>query len=374
MAELIPALIDPTRLLVDLQQVSDIAQGLAHLSTPEAIAQRVTDCLIEKFDFAFSRIWLVEADQLFLRLVASSGLYTRIDGSFARVPMGAFKVGKIAKNRIPFLSNNLAAEPWVKDREWAIANRIRGFAGYPLISGDSNTEPRVIGVLATFSYRPLTPEFLEALRFLCCVVTLALDTALHDTPTISPLTTLSEQLAHTLPALTLVGTERPIALSLQCIFLRIAEILAAFDCHYCRLTYEEDAVSFVVIVTAAQIPIVQINDRLNSRLCQVQSAALSWGGSLQTQFNPDHATMQILLTLPYAQLSPEKSPDRSLLSDRELAIFRLLGEGLRDRDIAQKLMISESTVKFHINNSMAKLQAKTRYQALYLAVTQGWLG
>jgi GAF domain-containing protein len=164
-AELIPALIDPTRLLVDLQQVSDIAQGLAHLSTPEAIAQRVTDCLIEKFDFAFSRIWLVEADQLFLRLVASSGLYTRIDGSFARVPMGAFKVGKIAKNRIPFLSNNLAAEPWVKDREWAIANRIRGFAGYPLISGDSNTEPRVIGVLATFSYRPLTPE-----HYVFCVV------------------------------------------------------------------------------------------------------------------------------------------------------------------------------------------------------------
>jgi DNA-binding NarL/FixJ family response regulator len=80
--------------------------------------------------------------------------------------------------------------------------------------------------------------------------------------------------------------------------------------------------------------------------------------------------MQILLTLPYAQ----RSADKSLLSDRELAIFRLLGEGLRDRDIAQKLMISESTVKFHINNSMAKLKAKTRYQALYLAVTQGWLG
>jgi DNA-binding CsgD family transcriptional regulator len=368
-AELIPELIDPTRLLVDLQQVSDIVQGLANLSTPEAIAQRVTDSLIEKFDFAFSRIWLVEADQLSLRLVASSGLYTRIDGSFARVPMGAFKVGKIAKNRIPFLSNNLPEEPWVKDREWAIANRIKGFAGYPLISGDS-AEPRVIGVLATFSYRPLTPEFLEALRFLCSVVTLALEAALHNTPTISPLVTLSEQLAQILPSLTLVGTERPIMLSSQCIFLQIAEILEAFDCHYCRLTYGEDAASFVAILTAAQIPVVQISDRLNSRLCQVQSAAMSLGGSLQTQFNPDHATMQILLTLPYAQ----RSADKSLLSDRELAIFRLLGEGLRDRDIAQKLMISESTVKFHINNSMAKLKAKTRYQALYLAVTQGWLG
>jgi DNA-binding NarL/FixJ family response regulator len=67
------------------------------------------------------------------------------------------------------------------------------------------------------------------------------------------------------------------------------------------------------------------------------------------------------------RLAPEAT-----LSDRELAILRLLGEGLRDRDIAQQLMISESTVKFHLHNSMTKLQAKTRYQALYLAVTQGW--
>jgi hypothetical protein len=34
------------------------------------------------------------------------------------------------------LSNNLAEETWVKDRAWAIANQIRGFAGFPLIAGD----------------------------------------------------------------------------------------------------------------------------------------------------------------------------------------------------------------------------------------------
>ncbi|XGB42003.1 MAG: LuxR C-terminal-related transcriptional regulator [Nodosilinea sp. LVE1205-7] len=48
-------------------------------------------------------------------------------------------------------------------------------------------------------------------------------------------------------------------------------------------------------------------------------------------------------------------------------------EGLRDRDIVNRLYISESTVKFHLNNVLTKLQAKTRCQALYLAITKGWI-
>jgi DNA-binding CsgD family transcriptional regulator len=362
-SELIPELLDATRLLVGLQQASDIAQGLSSGLTPEAIAQQVTDSLVEKFDCAFSRIWLVEADQLSLRLVSSSGLYTRIDGSFARVPMGAFKVGKIAKNRIAFLSNNLSEEPWVKDRQWAIANRIKGFAGYPLSVGDIMTGHRVIGVLATFSYYPLTPEFLEVLRFLCTPVTVALDAARRHQPTIlaaSP--TLSEQIAQILPSLTLVGTEQPLLPSLQCVLLRAAEVLGQMDCNYCRLTYDQNSVALAAILTSPQPP-------LESGLGQMQTAAVCLGGSLQTQLNQNHPTIQVLLTLPYAHnsmISPK-------LSERELATLRLLGEGLRDRDIAQKLMISESTVKFHMNNVMTKLKAKTRYQALYLAAVNGWV-
>ncbi|MFQ3615359.1 MAG: GAF domain-containing protein, partial [Cyanobacteriota bacterium] len=130
-----------------LQQVSSLVQRFGDCRKPEDIVRCATDGLVEAFDCAFARIWLMEPDGQFLRLVASSGLYTRLDGSFARVPLGAFKVGKIAQNRIPFLSNNLSNEAWVKDRDWAIANQITGFAGYPLAIGD-----RVIGVLAVFSH------------------------------------------------------------------------------------------------------------------------------------------------------------------------------------------------------------------------------
>jgi DNA-binding CsgD family transcriptional regulator len=62
-----------------------------------------------------------------------------------------------------------------------------------------------------------------------------------------------------------------------------------------------------------------------------------------------------------------------LLSERERQVMTLLADGQRDRAIAQALYISESTVKFHINNSLAKLKAKNRYQGVYQAVVQGWI-
>lgn len=68
--------------------------------------------------------------------------------------------------------------------------------------------------------------------------------------------------------------------------------------------------------------------------------------------------------------SNEKTP---LLSERELAIIMLLSKGLSDRDIANNLIISESTVKFRINNVLTKLKVRNRYQALYQAITNGWI-
>lgn len=471
MADLIPEVLDSTRLLLDLQQVNDIAGRILGSLVPEAIAQQVTDGLVEKFDCAFSRIWLVEPDQSALRLVASSGLYTRTDGSFSRVPMGAFKVGKIAKNRIAFLSNNLSEETWVKDREWAIANHIRGFAGYPLgISSASFSEHPVIGVLATFSYSPLTPEFLEVLRFLCTLVTISLNAALNQKTTLasSERLPLSDQLAQVLdtPPLTLVGTEKPLAISLQCILLRLAEVLSQLDCNYCRLTYATEAVTLTAILSTPNLPLEQIPNWLQTAFGNLLTTAACFGGSLQTQVGLNQKTIQVLLTLPYhsgqgglslhiacrqsllqmafTQLaqtaglqvtntwdgqSPVLTDDvtqialhqrtiwihtegqtvpkeihacvtlsiqatelretleavlrgslevlpmltESKLSERELEILRLLGQGLRDRDVAQRLIISESTVKFHLNNVMTKLKARTRYQALYQAMKDGWL-
>lgn len=45
----------------------------------------------------------------------------------------------------------------------------------------------------------------------------------------------------------------------------------------------------------------------------------------------------------------------------------------RDRNIANCLIISDSTVQFHINNILKKLKYQTRYQALHQASLNAWI-
>ncbi|GAP96236.1 LuxR C-terminal-related transcriptional regulator [Leptolyngbya sp. NIES-2104] len=349
---------DPNRILVDLQQVNEIAQSFSGCLVPEDIARSVTSGLVEKFSSAMARLWILEPDQSALKLVASSGLSTRTDGRFGRVPIGAYKVGKIALNRVSFLSNNLPAESWVGDREWAIENNICGFAGYPLIASN-----RVLGVLAMFSCHALEPAFLEVLQTLCTIVTISLDTAIkyHQQSASSPHPrfdelVLSDQLATILSQarFTLVGTEKQFEPAIVYGFLKVAEVLSKMNCSYGRLVYGNDFVSLDGIV-----PLTNEIDELK-RLCDRM-----FPNALQIEPSPDRNMIQVLLKIP--------TVESSVLSEREIEILRLLTQGFRDRDIADQLIISESTVKFHLNNVMSKLKSRTRYQAIYQSIVQGWI-
>lgn len=59
------------------------------------------------------------------------------------------------------------------------------------------------------------------------------------------------------------------------------------------------------------------------------------------------------------------------LTPRELDVLHLLAEGLTNKAIAQRLSISEHTVKFHINALMGKLNAQSRTEAVVLATRHG---
>jgi len=58
---------------------------------------------------------------------------------------------------------------------------------------------------------------------------------------------------------------------------------------------------------------------------------------------------------------------RESLSDREEEVLRLVAQGLRNQDIAQRLFISDVTVKAHMRNIMKKLGARSRTHAVSLA-------
>jgi ATP-dependent transcriptional regulator len=61
------------------------------------------------------------------------------------------------------------------------------------------------------------------------------------------------------------------------------------------------------------------------------------------------------------------------LTSREREVLQLLAEGCSNRQIAETLVLSEGTVKFHVHHILEKLQARTRSQAIAIARKQNLL-
>ena len=62
------------------------------------------------------------------------------------------------------------------------------------------------------------------------------------------------------------------------------------------------------------------------------------------------------------------------LSERELEVLRLIAEGLSNAEIAQRLFLSEKTVKSHVSNILGKLHLADRTQAAVYAWREGVVG
>lgn len=125
------------------------------------LADMLGDCaraLVEHLGAAFARIWTLDEGSEMLELRASAGMYTHLDGTHGRVPVGAFKIGLIAAEQRPHLTNDVAGDPRVSDPEWVALEGMRAFAGYPLL-----VEGRVIGVMAMFARHALGDHTLQAM-------------------------------------------------------------------------------------------------------------------------------------------------------------------------------------------------------------------
>ncbi len=137
---------------------NDVALALNQADTLPDMLQHCAGTLVNHLHGAFARIWTLSDKADVLELRASAGLYTHLDGPHSRVPVGSYKIGMIAQERRPHLTNSVVGDPRVGDQEWAQRERMVGFAGYPLV-----VEDRLVGVMAMFSREPLTQATLEAM-------------------------------------------------------------------------------------------------------------------------------------------------------------------------------------------------------------------
>jgi DNA-binding NarL/FixJ family response regulator len=83
-------------------------------------------------------------------------------------------------------------------------------------------------------------------------------------------------------------------------------------------------------------------------------------------------TRRLIAEFARASEPPAPGPDvLSDLTDREREILLLVAKGLSNTEIADTLVLSESTVKTHVGNVLAKLGCRDRVQAVVLAYESG---
>src|ERR671932_1363644 len=137
---------------------ADVAAALSSGDTLSGVLQRCAEAMVRHLNTAFARVWTLNEEEDVLELQASAGMYTHLDGPHSRVPVGELKIGLIAQERLPHLTNTVTSDPRVSDKEWAKREGMVAFAGYPLI-----LEDRLVGVVAMFALKELAEDTIGAL-------------------------------------------------------------------------------------------------------------------------------------------------------------------------------------------------------------------
>ncbi|AMM19441.1 LuxR family transcriptional regulator [Frondihabitans sp. PAMC 28766] len=123
------------------------------------------------------------------------------------------------------------------------------------------------------------------------------------------------------------------------------------------LTKDADHFQIAQAVRSAHLGQSVLDPEVQTRLLRLASSVSARGGAT----GRDSA----------GKLGPIRTEASSLLTQREKEILQLIGAGLRNRDIADALTISEATVKTHINNIFTKADLHSRADAVRYALTVG---
>ena len=146
-----------------------IAQASTTDQSLRDMLQTCSEVINEKIQAVFVRIWVIDEKESHLQLQASAGLYTHIDGGHSHVVIGKKKIGWIAEQRKPYITNDVIGDPKINDKVWAKENNLVSFAGLPLL-----IEGKMVGVLALYSHLILDKNTIETLKLISHSIAVAI--------------------------------------------------------------------------------------------------------------------------------------------------------------------------------------------------------
>ena len=150
---------------------------------------------------------------------------------------------------------------------------------------------------------------------------------------------------------------------LFCLDLKLPDTLGLSGLHAIKAKYPD-------------VPLVIVT---GSEASDYEATCLQAGADLflEKASNPNIIIEGLRSMLPadeVSDLAVTTSPTPTKLSKRQKQLILMLDQGLSNRDIAEKLSISEHTVKVHFWRLFRRLGVNSRTQALHFARTNGWLG
>lgn len=149
--------------------VRDVGIALTEGDTLHEILCHCAEAIVVNLDAAFARIWTLNEKENVLELRASAGMYTHINGFHNRIPVGKFKVGLIARDRKPYLTNSVVNDQYICDKDWVKREGMVAFAGYPLVVQD-----RLVGVVAMFARKSLSEFIFRAMASAADIIALGI--------------------------------------------------------------------------------------------------------------------------------------------------------------------------------------------------------
>lgn len=181
----------PEGLLISLRQVNahtietgqaraalllgEIGEALTREDSLRGALKRCADGMVRHLDAALARIWTVDERAGVLRLGGTAGLPVDPNQMYETIRLGDYKVGEIAEDGFPYLTNDVLTDASVGANDWVTREQLVAFAGYPL-----RNEDRIVGVMAMYSKRRLDHDTLNGLSAIADALALGIASKTAD--------------------------------------------------------------------------------------------------------------------------------------------------------------------------------------------------
>ena len=150
---------------------AQISQSLTMGDTLKETLQSITDIFVKELNVAFVRIWIVDETENLLKLQASSGLYTHIEGEHEQLPIGGdTKISRVVSEKRLHMSNNIQDSPYIKDKDWAREQGLTSYAGIPMV-----VEGRSVGALVLFSREVIQKDTMPTISSIADSIAVAIE-------------------------------------------------------------------------------------------------------------------------------------------------------------------------------------------------------